>query len=390
MTDKSSGFSCKRCADILRRGSQQDCDGCCRKLHPTCSGLPGDVYYQLRKSKKARWACDLCSAWVAKKDEDKQVVKQISCFVKSVGTAGSLLSKKSKSTADLDLIESVSNTFGNILSQLTEMKEINKSIDDRIRKLSESRNIFVHSIGEETERNDQEKNITVIDNFSDMTSRKKVLNNCIERFEDVNNIPQKCPWQDKAMEVEDDFDDVFEKDSTDDTNIDWWRRSNHRLSLKQSSVEFDFGLKLPFQSDGTVRNFISVASVSTAGSINDQDYPKEEEATKRDVTGHSKSSFSGENTVHSRVDTIYDTDISKYLKHDTEYNNTKFVSDEIKVDSVMTSFDGAGNRFNSAISTNDNKEAVVEEAIIEVDTNIYFGADMSDLCDNEVKSIFGK
>lgn len=373
---------CKRCADILRSGSQRDCDGCCRKLHPTCSALPGDVYYQLRKSKKSRWVCDLCSAWVVKRDRAARVVRHVSDLDKSAAVHGATLKKKSRSTADLDLIESVSDTFGIIMNQLTEMKQINKNTSDHIRDLSESQENFSQTADEGTETIAKEENATFQDHISDLSKRKDTL---IDGEVVSKNIPNVLRKEENTMEEE--FDEVFEEDVIDESHVDWLKRTNARLSLKQSSVEFDFGLERSLQSDQAVRNFVSVASLSTMGSVDDKDDPLAVE--------NIKLSFSCEDIVHSEEDSVGLISTLEDRKHgdiSLVKNHMKYLLDKNKIDTEANSFNETGyheNVLNSAISTEDNMEFVVEEGH-KLNQNLLLGGDWNNICDNEVISIFGK
>lgn len=379
------GFSCKRCADILRNGSHRDCDGCCRKLHPTCSALPGDVYYQLRKSKKSRWVCDLCSAWAAKRDKAIRVVRNVSNLDESAVVHGAASREKSRSTADLDLMDSVSNTFGIIISQLTEMKHMNKSMSDHIRNLSGSQETFSHKAEEGSEKITAEENATFQDHISDLSKRNDTLND----GEVVNNsIPKVLRKEEITMEEE--FDDVFEEDVIDESNVDWWDRTKDRLSLKKASIEFDFGLKRSLQSDQAVRNFVSVASLSTMGSVDYTDdafaIAKMSKYSKR----NNKSSFSCEDIVHSEEDSVSSLSSKEVWKcGDLSLVNNKmmYLLDKHKIDVEVNSFNKTlyHENANAAINTEDNNEFIVEEG-----NQLISGGDLNNICDNEVKSILGK
>lgn len=387
MTDATpGGFSCKRCADILRSGSHRDCDGCCRKLHPTCSALPGDVYYQLRKSKKSRWVCDLCSAWAAKRDKVIRVVRNVSDLDESAVVHGAALREKSRSTDDLDLIDSVSNTFGIIISQLTEMKHMNKTMSDHIRNLSGSQENFSQTAEEGSEKITEEENATFQDHIGDLSKRNDTLND----GEVVNNsIPKVLRKEEITMEEE--FDDVFEEDVIDESNVDWWDRTKARLSLKQASIEFDFGLKRSLQSAQAVRNFVSVASLSTMGSVDDTDDAFAIAKMSKYSTKNNKSSFSCEDIVHSEEDSVSSLSSKEVWKCEDlslVKNKMKFLLDKHKIDVEVNSFDKTlyhENDLNAAINTEDNNEFIVEEG-----NQLISGGDFNNICDNEVKSIFGK
>lgn len=335
MTDATpGGFSCKRCADILSSGSHRDCDGCCRKLHPTCSALPGDVFYQLRKSKKSRWVCDLCSAWAAKRDKAIRVVRNVSDLDRSAVVHGAALRKKSRNTADLDLIDSVSNTFGIIISQLTEMKHMNKS--DHIRNLSGSQETFSQTAEEGSGKITEEENATFQDHISYLSKRKDTLSD----GEVVNNSISKV-LRKEEITMEEDFDDVFEEDVIDESNDDWWDRTKSRLSLKKSSIEFDFGLKRSLQSDQAVRNFVSVASLSTMGSVDDTDDAFAIAKMSKYSTKNNKSSFSCEDIVHSEEDSVSSLsskEVWKYGDLSLVKNKIKYLLDKHKIDVEVNSF----------------------------------------------------
>lgn len=387
MTDATpGGFSCKRCADILRSGSHRDCDGCCRKLHPTCSALPGDVYYQLRKSKKSRWVCDLCSAWAAKRDKAIRVGRNVSDLDESAAVHGAAPREKSRSTADLDLIDSVSNTFGIIVSQLTEMKHMNESMSDHIRNLSGSQETFSQTAEEGSEQITEEENATFQDHISDLSKRNDTLND----EEEVNNsIPKVLRKEEITMEEE--FDDVFEEDVIDGSNVDWWDRTKARLSSKKASIEFDFGLKRSLQGDQAVRNFVSVASLSTMGSVDDTDDAFAIAKMSKYTAKNNKSSFSCEDIVHSEEDSVgllSSKEVWKYGDLSLVKNKMKYLLDKHKIDVEVNSFNKTlyhENDLNAAINTEDNNEFIVEEG-----NQLISGGDLNNICDNEVKSIFGK
>lgn len=58
-----SRLGCVRCAYITREGSAWECRRCCTALHPTCCDFPGHVVYHLKRLKKPRQSCRVCSSW---------------------------------------------------------------------------------------------------------------------------------------------------------------------------------------------------------------------------------------------------------------------------------------------------------------------------------------
>lgn len=377
------GFSCKRCADILRSGSHRDCDGCCRKLHPTCSALPGDVYYQLRKSKKSRWVCDLCSAWAAKRDKAIRVGRNVSDLDECAVVHGAAPREKSRSTDDLDLIDSVSNNFGIIISQL---KHMNKSMSDHIRNLSGSQENFSQTAEEGSEKITAEENATFQDHISHLSKRNDTLND----GEVVNSSIAKS-FRKEEITMEEEFDDVFEEDVIDESNVDWWDRTKARLSLKKAFIEFDFGLKRSLQSDQAVRNFVSVASLSTMGSVDDTDDAFAIAKMSKYSTENNKSSFSCEDIVHSEEDSVSSLSSKEVWKCGNlslVNNKMVYLLDKHKIDVEVNSFSKTfyhENDLNAAINTDDNNEFIVEEG-----NQLISGGDFNNISDNEVKHIFGK
>lgn len=69
-------------------------------------------------------------------------------------------------------------------------------------------------------------------------------------------------------------------------------------------------------------------------------------------------------------------------------NKMKYLLDKHKIDVEVNSFNKTlyhENVLNAAINTEDNNEFIVEEG-----NQLISGGDLNNICDNEVKSIFGK
>lgn len=327
-----------------------------------------------------------------KRDKDIRDARQMSYSDTNAGVHGTTLRKKSRSRADLDLIESVSNTFSIIMSQLTEMKQINKSMGDHIRNLSESKENFAQTTEEGKETIvAKEENNSFQDDTSGLSKRKDNSND-----EEIvkNSIPEVLWMEEDAME--DEFDEVFEEDAIDESNVDWWQRTNHRLSLKKSSIEFDFGLMRSLQGDQAVRNFVSVASLSTIGSV-EKDYAFEIENMNNDTAENNKSSFICEDIVRSEEDSVSSISTKEYKKCEDislMKNNMKYLLDKLKTEVEVKSLNETGCQehvLNSALSTKDIKELVFEDEN-QLIQKLFFNGDLNNtrICHNEVKSIFGK
>ncbi|KAG8244481.1 hypothetical protein J6590_022414 [Homalodisca vitripennis] len=137
--DAASVFCCRKCLEILGANSHQECGGCCRKLHLTCSSLPGDEYYHLRRSPKLRWMCAICSNWVKIHQGGVAAAPagpRTIYIAPEASTRTAAGMKRSKSNPNFEVIDSVSSVFDNILQKLKDLKASHINLDNHIEKLT--------------------------------------------------------------------------------------------------------------------------------------------------------------------------------------------------------------------------------------------------------------